>query len=215
MPGELRDRQREIAAIDDLIERAHGGVGGALAIVGSSGIGKTALLEHARLRAGGRGFTLLVGRGVEHERDLAFGVAHQAFEPQLGRRVRPLLLADVPRHEALAELRLVVAAEAQRRPLLLAIDDVDCADEASAQWLAFTGLRLAGMRVALVATARAGRLGPLEDIVSSVLAPGPLGQAAVQRSFERGSGRDPPAGLVRACGAAIRRQRLPPAEIPR
>src|ERR1700752_4096685 len=79
---QLHDRQPELGAIDELIDAMHGGCRRALAIVGPPGIGRTALLDHARGRARERGFTILVARGVWHERELPFGVAHQALERQ-------------------------------------------------------------------------------------------------------------------------------------
>src|SRR5262245_3582768 len=115
----LHDRQRELGAIDELIDRTHGGSGCALAMVGPPGIGRTALLEHARACAGERGFSILVARGVWHERELPFGVAHQALDRPLGDRVRGLLLANAAEDAVVLDLHAALMALAERTPTLL------------------------------------------------------------------------------------------------
>jgi DNA-binding CsgD family transcriptional regulator len=201
----LHDRLHEVAAIGELLDGAHGGAGGALAIVGPAGIGRTALLEHACKRAGERGFAILVARGVEHERELPFGVAHQALARQLGRRVRALLLAASTQRAALLGLHAALTALAEHTPTLLAIDDAQWADEASMHWLAFTALRLAGTRVALVVGARTGEvrgLTALEESGATMLRPRPLGAPAIAALLRARLGREPAPGLVLACRAA-------------
>ena len=48
----LHGRDRELAAIDELMEGARAARSGALVIAGEPGIGKTALLDEAETRAG-------------------------------------------------------------------------------------------------------------------------------------------------------------------
>src|SRR5262245_21467342 len=137
----LHDRRRELGAIDELIDSTQRGSGSALAIVGPPGIGRTALLEHARRRAGEREFTILVARGVWHERELPFGVAHQALD-WAGDGVRALLQAA--EDSVVVDLHAALMALAQRAPVLLIVDDAQWSDAASWHWLTFTALRLTG-----------------------------------------------------------------------
>src|SRR5262245_65558952 len=96
---ELVERERELAAIEDLLER-----GGLLVLEGGTGIGKTSLVDAAGRRAGELGHEVLRSRGSELEAGFAFGVVRQLFERRLSERVlegpagaaRALLLGDVP-----------------------------------------------------------------------------------------------------------------------
>ena len=64
----LVGRREERARIDLLLDEAAAGRGGALAILGEAGIGKTALLEYARMRS--REATVVETTGVESELEL-------------------------------------------------------------------------------------------------------------------------------------------------
>src|SRR5918999_1054074 len=79
----LLERDGELGAADDLIEATCHATGCILAVEGPAGIGKTRLLEAVRLRASRSGLTVLNARGGELERDFAFGVVQQLFEPTL------------------------------------------------------------------------------------------------------------------------------------
>lgn len=67
----LIGRARELARVDELVEAAKQGKGGALVIRGEPGIGKSALLRYARDRA--RDLAKLKAQGVQSEAELAFG----------------------------------------------------------------------------------------------------------------------------------------------
>ncbi|MDQ3672153.1 MAG: ATP-binding protein, partial [Actinomycetota bacterium] len=66
----LVGRSEERGRIDLLLEQAAAGRGGALAVRGEAGIGKTALLEYARERAGAARVVDTVG--VESEFEVPF-----------------------------------------------------------------------------------------------------------------------------------------------
>jgi DNA-binding CsgD family transcriptional regulator len=206
MPDPLLDRQQELAAIDGLLDRARDGAGGAVAFVGPAGIGRTALLARARELATRRGFTILTARGVPHERELAFGVARQALERRLAKRVRALLLeGGGSLHASLLGLHGALTGISECEPTLLVVDDAQWADDPTLQWLAFTTLRLAGTSVALVAAARSGEprsLRALEDGGGRVLRPRPLGGSAIVALLRARTGREPTPELVLACRAA-------------
>jgi DNA-binding CsgD family transcriptional regulator len=104
--GSLREREREVAAIRELLD----GRGRLLLLEGRAGIGKTSLIEVACSRAAELGFEVLRARGSELESGFAFGVVRQLFERRLagagpGQRaallagpaaaVRPLLAGEL------------------------------------------------------------------------------------------------------------------------
>ena len=168
----LLERERELAAVDQLLERG----GTVLVVEGGAGIGKTALLEAACDRAAGLGYEVLRARGSELEAGFAFGVVRQLFERRLASAdenereallagpagvVRPLLLGERVETSAfdisfavLHGLYWLAANLADRRPLLIAVDDAHWADEPSLRWLAHLGPRLEGLAVALLAALR-------------------------------------------------------------
>ena len=90
--GKLRERERELAAVEALLERR----GRVLLFEGRSGIGKTSLVGAACARAGKLGHEVVQARGSELESGFAFGVVRQLFERRLagaGRDERAALLA--------------------------------------------------------------------------------------------------------------------------
>ncbi len=170
--GRLLERERELAAVELLLERG----GGVLVIEGRAGVGKSSLVEVACLRAGELGHEVVRARGSELEAGFPFGVARQLFERRLagadtGERaaalagpaaaVRPLLLgelADAPAGDSsfavLHGLYWLVANLAASRPLLIAVDDAHWADEPSLRWLAYLAARLEGLAAGMLVTLR-------------------------------------------------------------
>jgi DNA-binding CsgD family transcriptional regulator len=167
----LLERERELAAVDELL-----GCGGAVLAEGKAGIGKTALLEAACRRAAGLGREVLRARGSELEAGFAFGVVRQLFERRLASAkeserdallagpagaVRPLLFGEIAARSAfdtsfavLHGLYWLTVNLADRRPLLIAVDDGHWADEPSLRWLAHLAPRLEGPAVALLVAMR-------------------------------------------------------------
>ena len=164
----LLGRDRELLAIDAVLERARAGASGTLALVGEAGIGKTALLEAAAERA--EGMTVLRARGVESEAEVPFASLLELLRPALA------LMNEIPSPQALAlesalalrpasaQERFAVgaatlsllAAHAERRPVAVLIDDAHWIDRSSAQALLFAFRRLGADRVAVVMTVREG-----------------------------------------------------------
>src|SRR4029077_7888886 len=138
--GELIGRNAEVARVDAVLDRVRER-GGALVVRGEPGIGKSALLDHARGRATALGTRTLATVGVESESELAFAGLHQLLRP-IGSRIEGLpdpqrqaldaafgvddAFEPDPFRVALAAYRLVSDA-ADSSPLLLIADD--------AQWL--------------------------------------------------------------------------------
>jgi DNA-binding CsgD family transcriptional regulator len=162
----LLGRQRERAALSELLFDVRSGRSRALVLRGEPGIGKTALLDDLCARAD----DVVVARvaGVESEMELAFAALQQLCAPMLGQLAG---LPD-PQREALgvafglrtgaapdrflvglAALSLLSEAAGQQ-PLLCVIDDAQWLDRASAQALAFVARRLLAEPVALVFATR-------------------------------------------------------------
>ena len=74
-------RETECARIDALLEEARQGNSGALVLRGEAGVGKSTLLEYARDAADG--MTVLSGRSVETEAELALAGLSQILWPIL------------------------------------------------------------------------------------------------------------------------------------
>lgn len=210
----LLERDRELAAVDELLRR-----GGALLVEGRAGIGKTALVEAACWRAAERGQEILRARGSELEAGFAFGVVRQLFERRLvgagvGERdallagqagaVRAMLLGEVAEMSefdtsfaVLHGLYWLAANLADRRPLLIAVDDAHWADESSLRWLAYLAPRIEGLAVGLLVALRAGEpasvgasLEVLRAGASAVVRPELLSEQAVGATVRAALGGD-------------------------
>ncbi|MCR2825765.1 ATP-binding protein, partial [Microbacterium sp. zg.Y909] len=146
----LLGRHAEREAVEKLLTRARSGHSGALVVRGEAGIGKTALLQHARADAQSAGFRVEISVGVESESQFAFAGLHQLCasllhhastlpEPQqtalgvaLGQQA-----GDPPDRFLVGLATLNLLAEvAEERPLLCLVDDAQWLDDASAQVLA-------------------------------------------------------------------------------
>ena len=171
----LLGRREEQARIDELLDRAAIGRGGALAIRGEAGIGKTALLDYARRRA--RAATVVETTGVESELELPFAGLADVLRPLLGHLdeltesqqelVRGALALGPPRPAdrlALGAATLaLIAAAAGEGLLLVLVDDAHWLDAASREALLFAARRLGADAVALIFSVREGERVPFES----------------------------------------------------
>ncbi len=161
----LLGRQRELEALEGLIEDVRSGRGWALVVRGEAGVGKTTLLDYVVDAS-----QLRVARalGVESEMELAFAGVHQLCLPVLDCLERlpapqrdALEIAFGVRGGAAPDRFLVglavltlLAEAAEERPLLCMVDDAQWLDRASAQVLAFVARRLLAEHVGLIFVAR-------------------------------------------------------------
>src|SRR6201989_3562927 len=164
-PG-LRGRASECAMLDRLLEGVGTGQSAVLVIRGEAGIGKTALLRYAAEQAPGVRVAQIAG--VESEMELPYAGLHQLCAPMVDR------LASLPEPQSVA-LRIafglssgdspdrflvalatlgLMSADAEERPLLCVVDDLQWLDEASARVLGFVARRLLAESVALVFAVR-------------------------------------------------------------
>jgi DNA-binding CsgD family transcriptional regulator/tetratricopeptide (TPR) repeat protein len=168
---DLLERDAELAALEELI----GGTGQArlLAIEGPPGIGKTSVIQEARIRGRTEGMLVLGARGSELERRFSFGVVRQLFEPFLVRLseeeraqffvgaaglslpvFEPDLLAPERAPEGslslLHGLYWLTANISARQPLLLVVDDLHWSDLASVRWVAYLLPRIEDLEVSIV-----------------------------------------------------------------
>lgn len=164
----LHGRESEQAQIAALLGDARSGRAASLLIRGEPGIGKSALIAHARESADG--MQVLTAQGLESEAPLAFAGLQQLLAPvaSLIERIpspqaRALRVAlgqqDGPTAEpflvALATLS-VLSEAAEESPVLCLIDDAHWLDVASADAILFATRRLAAEAVAVIFTARHG-----------------------------------------------------------
>ena len=168
--GQLLERSEELARIESALAEARSGRGTFVVLEGPAGIGKTALLAAARTAAAEGGMRVLRSRGTELERDFAFGVVRQLFEPSLveasederadllhgaaGVAAGLLGLPGAPPADSSPSLRFdpsfailhglywLCANLAAVQPLCLLVDDAHWADAASLRYLAFLLTRL-------------------------------------------------------------------------
>jgi len=161
---DLLGRREEREAVDELLSLARAGHSGALVVRGEAGIGKSALLGHARDAAGLSGFRVESLTGTEAETQFPFAALHQLCAPLLERAgslpdpQRTALGVAFGRHDGappdrflvgLATLNLL-AEVAEEAPLLCLVDDAQWLDQASAQILAFVARRVGAERLALL-----------------------------------------------------------------
>jgi DNA-binding CsgD family transcriptional regulator len=189
----LLERHDELARIEWALAEAREGRGTFVVLEGPGGIGKTALLAAARTAAASGGMRVLRSRGTELERDFAFGVVRQLFEPaladlseleradllQAGSGLTAGLLgaptadgpplSDVdPSFAILHGLYWLCANLSAAGPLCVVVDDVQWADAASLRYLAFLLTRLEELNVALVLATRPREAGTDAELLATV-----------------------------------------------
>ena len=203
---------------------------------GPPGIGKTCLVVAAGRHGRELGLTTLSARGSELERDFAYGVVRQLFEAPLVAAPPPEraeLIAGAAGHAAalfgvaaaqedmagvlldpsfaiLHGLYWLCANLGGRCPLLLCIDDVHWADQASLRFLHYLGRRLEELPIAVVAASRPAQPGDgapvlaalAADPLAEVFVLPPLSERAVAELVRLGLGTGVEPGFAAACHEA-------------
>jgi DNA-binding CsgD family transcriptional regulator len=163
-------RSDALAPARELLDGVAGGPA-ALVYDGAAGIGKTTLWEAALDDAAARGFRVLATRPGESDAGVAFAglvdlleevarpLLHVLPRPQRTALSAAILDADAPTQELAlgTAVRNVLRQTALAAPVVVAIDDVQWLDAASARALEFALRRLDADPIAVVATSRHGR----------------------------------------------------------
>jgi DNA-binding CsgD family transcriptional regulator len=196
----LVERAAELRRLRSLLHRAADGCGALVVVDGPAGIGKTRLLQATCKAAVGRGVRVLTARGGDLEREFAFGVVRQLFEPVVvgtAAGERASLLAGFAAYAEPVFGSTGFAAEgaavrdwsaavlhglywltrnlAERGRLLLAVDDAHWADLSSLLFLHYLARRVVAMPVVVVVSARRWQLGPEAELVDRIAAEAPGG----------------------------------------
>jgi len=168
---ELVDRGAELSAIDDVLAAGRAGPV-ALTVTGEAGVGKTTVWLDCLARARARGHRVLSCRAAESEVRLSFGGLVDLMQsvtadtliclPEPQRDALECALLRRSAGDAVIDRRAVYLAVlgairvmASESPVVIAVDDVQWLDAASAGVLGYVVRRLAGEPVAMVASMRA------------------------------------------------------------
>jgi len=221
-------RDRDLGELRSMWDEARAGRGGVALIAGEEGIGKTRLAEELALAVkleGGRVFTTALGGTApfagmaEMVRALLANLGERAaprtaewrrtLAPLFGRRSAPPKL-DAQSRYALAEaVTAVVTQLAAKQPLLVIIDDLDRADEATADLVAYLARAISESPVLLVIGAcdldDAGGHAAAEQITESIRAAArgvridlpPLDRSSMHRLIEQAFGAELAESLAR------------------
>lgn len=182
--GDLIGREAEMSRIRACLDAARAGKGQLVILTGEAGIGKTRLAEEVAEAGNLLGCIVVWGRSGEGEHDMPYASFSEALRALSRLRpVRALrrellgaeaVLGLVPELAALAGLTLpaplgnsgaerarlwagvrsVLAAAGQSRPIILLLDDLHWADEATLGLLAFLARRSGDVRLLMVGTMR-------------------------------------------------------------
>ena len=215
MNAELIGRAREVEAIDRFLELARTALASLLAF-GDAGIGKTVIWRAAIERAEGRGARVLRAAPAESERTLTLGGltdllstvtdAELGFLPAVQRHALEIATLRTEPSGQLPDQRTLSVATATLlcelaidRPLVLAIDDAQWLDDASAAVLAYAIRRLVDRAVGVLLAVRGEPKAPVQELIAGVpdvrrerLPVGPLPLAALHQLLLARSGRSFP-----------------------
>ncbi|HEX6938851.1 MAG TPA: AAA family ATPase, partial [Longimicrobiales bacterium] len=194
----LVGRRPQLEALEHALEQASGGRGGAVLLYGDAGIGKSRLIAEASARAAASGFRVLTGQAFERDEALPFAPVVDllraeaarasprellgAWDPHAGELVRllpelaslgaqpsPPLQPEAEKRRAFEALAAWLAGLAAERPVLVVLEDVHWADEATLEWLHHAARRAAGQPLALLASYRGEEAGePLGRLVEAL-----------------------------------------------
>ncbi len=200
-------RDRELAEVDGFLDAVPAGLA-VLALTGQAGIGKTTLWRAGVDRAAARGYLVLSARPAQSERSMSFSgladllgpVGQDAFDalvPVQRRAVDVALLRaqagsrPPPGRAVPAALLSLLSRLAENRPLLVAVDDAQWLDDATAGCLPYALRRAERLAAGVLVSVRTdGDRPPTFDTCIPAerrreLAIGPLSAAALHGVLKR------------------------------
>ena len=153
-------REREYALLAERLREAMAGSGGAVTVEGEAGVGKTRLVEEFLGYARTRGARVFSGR---------------CYERELGPPLEPMMEAlgisedKLPGDGSYQSLsRRLIQESHGAGGLILFVDDVQWADPATLEFLAYATRRLSGERVLVVMTYRREDVAKLSDWLARI-----------------------------------------------
>jgi DNA-binding SARP family transcriptional activator len=227
----VEGRDRELASASAALQRAAAADGGALLVTGSLGIGKTRVVEAVLAEAENLGFHTLRGAAHEQEGRTPYAPLVEALDPLAARRPelagaltdsaqaalsrllpsvrRPAGAAKEPvdRHRVFSAVAQLLAQAAAERGVVLVVDDLHAADEATAALVHHLARSASGERLLVIAGMRDEPLPKAAALVRSSLlergaavelALSPLDGAALAAVAQRAAGRPLPRGALGA-----------------
>jgi DNA-binding CsgD family transcriptional regulator len=179
------ERSAELEQLAELLDSAERGHGRACAIEGSSGVGKTCLLDYCADAAETLGMFTLRARGSELTQGHPFAVVRALFEGTLiradydtrGRLMRgPAVLAEPvfglgvasDEFSVIHGLYWLTVNLAENRPVAILVDDIHWFDDSSLRFLAYLAERIDDLAVALVFAIRSGDPGAESQLVNEL-----------------------------------------------
>jgi DNA-binding CsgD family transcriptional regulator len=173
----LVGRDAELESLEAILAEVVSKTGRVALLGGDAGVGKSRLLDAFIARARASGALALVGRCAEAEARRPFGPFIDSLHgvrdvPRLAQTEGDLAVADPDvRYRALRSFANVFGDLAKEEPLVIAIDDLQWADEATMDLFAYLARALHQRRVLLVATYRTDelhRLHPLRGVLAAL-----------------------------------------------
>ena len=172
-------RDREAATLDEQLLEAIAGRGRAILVSGEAGLGKSALLRRFLDRARTHEVRVLKGECTEIEARRPFGPFIDAFTggdlalpPELSQGGPGALpVAEVERYRVHATFAERLAEAARERPIVVVIEDLHWADEATNELIPYLARKLRDARVLLLITYRSDelhRLHPLNHVLAEL-----------------------------------------------
>ena len=207
--GGLVGRDSELRVVDSAVAALAEGRGGALAVVGAAGVGKSRVAREAVSLASARGLTVLTGRAVATGGSTPYRPLTEALAPwarthsrddvELGAHARafdvlvPGWAGDVPEPlspvfvaEALLKLLAVVGDD---KPVVLLVEDLHWADEETIASIEYVADATESLPLLLVVTARDDE-GPIARRMVRALAARGTARLVALSPFDAGSTRE-------------------------
>ncbi|MGW6216679.1 helix-turn-helix transcriptional regulator [Streptomyces sp. NPDC055109] len=187
--GFILEREAELAALRERLDSLRSGSSALIVVQGRAGVGKSRLLEQARVWASEQGMRVLRARGVPLEQEYTFGMVRQLFDSLLARSSRieraqwfAGAAADAGELLGIAESHAVALGDfavlhglywltanlAHEEPLVLLIDDLQWSDQPSLRYLAYLLPRLEDTGIAVIMASRPhnAEASPLVDVIT-------------------------------------------------